>query len=313
METHTKKHILGFVGLVGVAAMTAVAYTLPTPDAAAVASASAEVTYSVEVHEKAAVTLADSLDGMVFAESPIIIKSNYSETAKLRYYLTYIDASGNQVTEQLVRTTCTSGDCSSLQYLAGADEFVLDLNDYAGYGKYQLHVVADGVQSTNEDYATFEYSAGAPADQGTDENGNPIIDIKVDDNVKYVDIQVYDEDGNPLFVDENGNPTPIRVQVDENGHIITPLPFDQYDIANGKYRIVIVYYDENGAILYTESMDYFYNSAEQRKELAVPDTGFLGLGNLNFSNPDYWIAGLAGLTALAGGAYYLSKRAKSRR
>ena len=315
METHTKKHILGFVGLAAVTAMTAVAYTLPTPDAAAVNSTSTDVTYSVEVHEKAAVSFEDNLDGTVFAESPITIKAKYSEAKKLSYYLTYTNASGQEVVEELIREYCPGGLCANAtEYLAGTDEFTIDFADYGGYGVYKLHVVAEGVSSViAEDYATFEYSAGAPHDQGTDENGNPIIDIEVhNSDVDHAYIQLTDENGNPLFVDENGNPTPVYGKV-VDGHIIVTLPFDQYNIPNGTYYLMISYYDVNGNLLYIEKMKYIYSAADQRKEIAVPDTGFLGLGNLNFSNPDYWIAGLAGLTALAGGAYYVSKRAKSRR
>lgn len=227
----TKKQILGAFGLGLVAAMTAVAFALPTPDASAVSSG--DVVLKVVVNSAVpTVVVQTPSDGEEFTTSQIPISSAYSKAATVHYTLTYIDANG-------VRTDYTLPDyiAATSGTADGVHSWTLDLNNYGGqYGQYILSSTVGAVS----DYVSFTYKSvnidpGVTIDPAT---GNPIIRVSYSDDVCSLKIQAYNKVTNaalfnPEYVYTIPTPRPAN-----NTSEIT-LPFAQYNADAGNYRVVV--------------------------------------------------------------------------
>lgn len=297
----TKKQILGFVGLAFVGLMTAFAYCLPAPGAAA---ESAGIDVVVTVHpDNTSISILSPADGDKISDGTTKISVSYSETARIDYRLVYTDPEGQEQTIDLPSYTPTDPN--------GDYEFTLDLNQY-GYGQFVLTTTAIGVGGTvHEDSVSFTHQAAAVNNDGTTENGNPVITVDPADEMDHGTIQIYDKDGNPIFVDENGNETPLvvdRNDIDpETGKIKVELPLSDYDIPEGEYTGVVTTYDENGDVLGEYTFSFYYKPTPK-----LPNTGSVFAG-LNIARADYIITGLIFFGLVAGFGIYLIGRRSHRR
>lgn len=299
----TKKQLLGFAGLAAVGLMTAIAYCLPAPNAAASNSQSINVNVTVYA-DNTSVVITNPQDGSATATSPTAITVSYSNADQLDYKLTYVAPDG-----QTQEYTLPSYEPAEQN---GTHTLELDLNQYGGYGDYVLTVIASKNSGTpHEDSIAFSYQPAVVEDTGTNDKGNPTIDIEPSAEADKVEIQVYDKDGNPIFVDKDGNETPLVVDPDdvdpETGKINVTLPMADYDAPEGQYTGVVITYDENGDILGQYTFDFYYKPLPK-----TPDTGSV-FANLNIARADYIATGLIVFGLIAGFAVFLATRKSHRR
>ena len=297
----TKKQILGLVGLAFVGLMTAVAYCLPAPSAAA-ESSNIDVVVTVRP-DNTSVAILRPADGDQTSDSTTTVVTEYSEAAKIEYTLIRTDADGQQTEITLPAYTPESPN--------GSHEFELDLSQY-GYGDFILTSTATGVGGTvHEDSVAFSYQAAVINNDGTNEDGNPVITIDPSDEFDHGQIQVYDKDGNPVFVDEEGNEVPIVVDRDdidpETGKITVELPMSDYDAPEGEYTGLVVTYDQNDDVLGEYTFTFYYKPTPK-----LPNTGSV-FANLTIARADYIVTGLIFFGLVAGFAIYLIGRRSHRR
>lgn len=303
----TKKQILGIAGLLAVGVMTTIACSLPAPDAAAVnASSAGDVNINVNINEgNTRITLLSPLDNSAFVNPNAEVSSSYEDATKLEYYLSYTKDDG---TEEEVNVESTFVHTQT----SGTHTFNLDLSPY-GYRQFKLRAVAYGSSNaTREDTVAFDYRALIADFEGTDKNGNPILDAEVSSEVEKLRVQVYDNDGKPLFVNADGQEEPVmlsRSDIDPaTGKITSALPFGKYGAGAGEYTAVISAYNADDSIISMVTLDVKY--AIETPD--TPNTGSALFGGLNISRLDYLLTGLIAFGIAAGFAIYLVQR-KNRR
>ncbi len=301
----TKKHFLGMVGLALVALLTLVAYGLPSPEASAAEEGNVDV--QVVVGEPNMNNRINApRDGDIVVKPDLEISSSYSQASKIEYFLTYSNADGQEVRVPVGSFTPTEN--------SGVNTFTVNLDGYGGFNNYRLTSVAYGNNGAQrEDTVAFAYRAINVYYNGLNDNEDPQLKAEVNEKVDKIQVQVYDKDNNPVFVDENGVEHPIIVDksaIDpETGELLIDLPFKEYGVPEGDYRAVVVTYDENDVILSIDTVPFTYKLRGNTPE--VPNTGSM-LENLNISRLDYLLTGLIAFGAVAGFAIYLICR-KNRR
>ncbi len=302
----TKKHFLGMVGLALVALLTIVAYGIPSPEASATEG---NVDVQVMVGEPNMNNRINTpRDGDVVVKPELEISSSYSQVTKIEYFLTYNNADGQEVRVPVGSFAPTED--------SGTNTFAVNLDGYGGFNNYRLTSVAYGNNGAQrEDTVAFAYRAINVYYNGqNDTNKDPQLKAEVNEKVDKIQVQVYDKDNNPVFVDENGTERPIIVDksaIDpETGELLIDLPFEQYGVPEGDYRAVVVTYDENDVILSIDTIPFTYSLNTETPN--VPNTGSM-LESLNISRLDYLLTGLIAFGAVAGFAIYLICRKNNRR
>lgn len=315
----TKKQLLGLAGLAAVAFLTAVACTIPTPAAAAEKEPpvdNSNVTVQVLVVPDAPFAQTTSpLNESETVDGTPKVTTIYSEVETVYYKLYHY----NTQTKEYEPVDLGEHAEHSFDYESdrgGTWEFELNLGE--NFGQYKLETYVDGYDGTKNlatDTIIFYYRALlANLDKGTEANGDPILTVEPNAAVDKVAVNVYDEDGNPLFVDKDGKEVTIwlnRSDIDpETGEIVTPLPFEKYGAKTGKYSIVVTGYNSSDAIVGMVVLPFNY----VRKDPNAPETPNTGslLSSLNISRADYLITGLLVFGLVIGFAMFLLFR-KSRR
>lgn len=308
----TRKQLLGLAGLAAVGIMTVVACGMPAPDAAAEGGeGSGNMNLTVRISEaNTTVSIVSPRDNSSTVDNIVKASTNYSETNKLEYYLTKKNADGSDTRINLPEYIPPQNN--------GTHSFDIDM-DALGltFGTFQLHAIAYGNNNTvREDTVAFEYSAIEVAFEGAEENRDPILGIKLNGEVDYVLVHIYDKDGNPLFVDENGDEASIKLNRDEvdpaTGKILTTLPFEKYGAESGDYTAVVVAYNDADQILSMVTARTSYLTPEDAVIPEIPNTGSLRIGNLNITRLDYLLTGLIAFAVVASFAIVLVYR-KNRR
>lgn len=324
----TKKQLLGIAGLAAVGVMTAVACAMPTPNAAAVsdytngyecddsqpgnecAKASTENGTSIQVRvvgdpDQSSANTTGALDGKTVVDPDLEVSTSYNRVTQIDYYLIYKDANGTIRKIDLASFTPTEDN--------GIHRFTINLAQY-GYGEYTLHTNARGYNGVivPEDVVTFNYRAVAASFNASADNNDPVLNIKSSSDVGKLLISVYNEAGDPLFVDKEGNEVPIvlnREDIDPTtGEVLVTLPFEEYGAPAGEYAVTVVardLTDSRTISMVTVFTDYKPVTPE------VPNTGGF-LASLNITRVDYLLTGLVVFGLVAGFALYLVCR-KSRR
>ncbi len=308
----TRKQLLGLAGLAAVAIMTAVACGMPAPDAAAEGDeGSGNMSLTVRVNEaNTSLRINSPRNNSSTIDHVVKASVDFSETNKLEYYLIQKQADGSEKRVDLPEHIPPQKN--------GTDNFDIDL-DALGltFGDIQFHAIAHGNNNTvRDDTSVFQYSAIEANFEGAEENRDPILGIRLNDKVDYVLVHIYDAKGNPLFVDENGDEVPIKLNRDEidptTGKILTTLPFEKYDAESGDYRAVVVAYNDADQILSMVTAATTYLTPEDAVIPEIPNTGSLRIGNLNITRLDYLLTGLIAFAVVASFAIVLVYR-KNRR
>lgn len=324
----TKKQLLGLAGLAAVIAMTAVACSLPVPDAAAesmddhgyncdnsvpgkeCASADNATQIQVVVSEGTPdAKFGSPRDGSTTLSPDVDVTTNYSDVVKIEYYVIYKDADGNSQRDNL-NTFVPTAD-------RGMHSFKLDASKY-GYGTISIHSKATGSGGTERtDVVTFNYQPIlASFQEKPAENGDPILDITANDAVDEMLVYVYDKAGKALFVDEKGKDVPVKITRDmidpATGRVLQVLPFAEYHAKNGTYNAVVMVQNADGELIYMATVPTEYKLIDPNVP-EVPDSGIVGiLSALNITRLDYLLTGLL-VFGLAAVFALLLVRRKSRR
>lgn len=329
----TKKQLLGLAGLLAVGVMTAVAYSMPAPDAAAASedgvytcdnndpdnpcpSKSEGVNLQVLVTSpNTSMKIIKPQDKTITVGSSVPMEVIFSESNSLEFYLTR-QSDGQRIDLPGYTTTQPSGTYSSS----------IDTTGLA-FGEYLFHAVAHGNNAaTADDTSSFEYRAITAAFEGNKENGDPILGINLNEKVNKVSVQIYNKKGEPLFVDANGNETPLlmdRNDIDPTtGKITATMPFKHYDADTGDYTATVTAYNNNDEVISMVTAATYYTNPERPVDPTkpvdpstpdVPNTGILRIGNLNITRLDYLLTGLIAFGVAACFALYLVFRKKHRR
>lgn len=320
----TKKQLLGLAGLAAVGIMTAVACTMPAPNAAAANEygyecndndddpnndcakddSGAQVQVTV-IEGTPTVTTTSPRDGSTLVDPDVEVVTNFSEVTQIDYYLTYKDDSGNTQRVDLASYSPTD--------TAGSHRFNVNIAQY-GYGEYTLHTTAHGYNgATREDTVTFNYRAiRAEFTKDAADNGDPILKVTSNSDVDKLIISVYDKAGNPLLVDEDGKEIPLEISRDQidsvTGEVLVTLPFEKYGAPAGEYTAVVIARNADGDTISLATATTNYKPIIPE----LPDTGANLFSSLNITRVDYLVTGLIIFGFVAGFALYLIFR-KSRR
>lgn len=336
----TKKQLLGLAGLAVVGVMTAVAYCLPAPGAAAAedgevppsTSNGTSVVVTVRSDAKNYVHINSPANGTTIEEPEFTVNYLAQETDQVNTYLEY--TRDNKVVRKLVDTFTTSSNYQT-------NNVDINLTNYGGVsGQYKVIVESRDMNNMiNEDSVTVNYRVMKPSiEYMPAKNGDPILDATINSTVNRLVVRAYDSNNKLLFVDANGQDAPIVLGRDAinptTGMITKVLPFSDYKAAAGKYHIVVVAQDADGDSISMGTIAITYDPAHPENPVLpydpndptdpnhpdnpnnsnkpdVPNTGS-NLSDLNISKIDYLITGLVVFGLVSVFAVYLVMR-KSRR
>lgn len=293
----THKRILGFFGLTLVAITTVFAASLPTPEANAVTTLTDTISVRV-VGAVPDVNLISPEPGSEMVSPSQTIAFDYENVETVTITLKYTDVDGNEY-EYILQTYDTD-------YEAGSITYNLDLSEANyGYGEYVVTISGDGFDGVkDEDSLSFSYYPVVAESREDEDTGLIYVDLEYEGDdgtgtgeVAKIEINVYDEDGNlvtPL--------SPITVTPPETS---VEIPFSDYDLPSGTYKIEVVAYDDEDNELYRAYTLYIVYEA-----IPVPDTGAL-FKNLNIAQADYLITGLIAFFAFGlFGIFFIAKKQK---
>lgn len=275
-----RKNFLGCIGLVLVAAMTVVAYSIPSPDANAETADGVTVMVTVNNGQEPAVHINTPYDSSRTVHNNVDLKISYSNATNISGTVT------NTETGDSVSFENATPDPESNIYTVDN----LDFSAAGSYDKYSVSVSATNLNGFAEDAISFFYLPVITDITGHAENNDPILTLgDKSDEVGYITIQAYKQPENtPLF-----NPV-LQYKADEVlGKDIT-LPFADNNAGDSAYNIEVISYtsDEEGNI-----GEQINGPIETPTEYVppevpeVPDTGAF-FTNLNITETDYLITGL---------------------
>lgn len=227
----THKKALGFAGLGLVAAFTAVAATIPSPSAMAVATSSITDVIQVYIpHDDAEITVNET--GERKDTDP-----NYSFHV---IYENVRDIKGIIVNRDDGDGVLYSGEFwnENLDWELGERDFSFNLNEYGGYGNYTIIVTGIGEGEVPvERILTFKYRE--PSGEKDTDDGEIQIDVDVpDERPASTTINIYDGSGNIVKTIDVENPGGV-----EN--------IDLSDLNGGTYKIEVINKDETGRVINT--------------------------------------------------------------
>lgn len=333
----THKKVLGFFGLLLVAAMTVFAVFLPAPDTQAADVNSVTDTIKVRVvSQSAAINISGIAPGSNITSSSQNLEISYENIETLTSTITFTGVDGVTHDEMpflnLPVDYVTGVSNIKINFKTGAYTYDYDYYDetddtvktsvgnvgqldYYGYGEYVIKAFGSSIDGVY--YETLTDFTYQPVD----------ATVKVEDGKATIDLgyDPYDETG-----ETDGDVAKIVIEIrDENGNIvgtikpnpITVFPPDTQvtvDLAgsglpSGTYTVDVTAYDIDGNVIYKTFTTHFVYEAPV---IPVPDTGGI-MGNLNISKTDYLITGLIifGVAAAAGVAFIVrnDKRRNTRR
>ncbi len=347
-----KKQLLGAVGLALVAMMTAVAWAMPAPDAAAVGetqSGSVGLTVRVQGEGRQPKVSIDSLDmDDIVVTKSFKVRISYALARDLNGLHVYLKDNGavaevGAVTGRVAQpgeielpldgcNVTYSEDTQScdIQYTLDAD-----LSPEQRVWSYTTRAEVFSPEGlTTQDIVNFFYQSAHIVFNGEfAANGNPYVDVLLNPDVDKIQIQVFDKDGNKVFVNGSDD-VPLeftREQLEAmgltaDGKVRVELPFDKFKIKDGAYTAGLVAYNADGEIIALSETKAKINYKSQGGSTdpgkpdepdnpdkpEVPDTGNNLFRNLNISNVDYIITGLVAFGMVTAFAVILIIRRNKR-
>ncbi len=290
----TKKQILGFLGLGAVIATTAFAATLPVPGASAVTTSSVTDNIEVRVYEAGSISVSSTYgDQITTPEYSFDVA--YSGIVSLKATGIRRDANGNALGgEFTIFEKSTSYDTST------TETFPANMDTYGGPGVYTITVTGlnyVGVPIERTIMVTYAIPNATIED---DPNGDLVISVTPpDDSVTKIEIDIRDENGDPVYkvvVDPNTGTVYIYdaggklIDTIENGYQDGKVRIPKDLINAGNYTATITFTNADGDIVgipYTFKFGY----DGEGEFVPVPDTGSF-FQSLNISKEDYLITGL---------------------
>ena len=306
-----KKKICGTVCLGLVALMTLCAHAVPDQKASATSGVTSVTdTITVTVYDKyASVIINNPLQDDIITDPYVDIDYDYSSTRAIHFELTHDGVVVDEWTDD------------GLDYMVpGHKQHRSNLDDFGDYVlTWEAAGAAPGLES--EGSMSFKRYATKVVFVGFTDNNEPIFDITYLNDVKQLDIQIYDDAGNPLFQPVINYPssTDTRYSVDGDAEQVTPytkkirIVVPMPDSAKtGDYIVGVSGYDEDGIQMGkdtykdSESIDTFHYTAPDSPD--VPNTGLFS-GALNIAQSDFLITGLLiFFSAAIGGIFILNRK-----
>lgn len=291
----TPKRILGFLGLILVAAMTLFAAAIPTPEASAVEGVTDTIVVRV-LPSSPDVNITYPPEGTIFVSPEHTIEFDFSQVDDVLVKL------GKKMPDGSIYTYPPFYEGHPAQ-VPGSDSANIDLSgpEY-GFGEYVV-IITGTVENSggmfDEDTISFTY-APVTADVEETDAGKVFANLNYDDNnvdLDHFTITVYDENENPV-------PGLTGIIVNRPDKRVE-LPFGS-DIPNGEYTIVIGAIDKRGDLIYKT-----YDKVFKYEQVYVPNTGGL-FKSLNIAKSDYLITGLIIFFTIGiVGLYFIAKDRKS--
>lgn len=281
------KKLWGILGLIVVVALTVAAYFTPSANAE---SGSTTITVNVTNPKSPEMEIAKPAAGAEVAyKGGILLNLNHKETEEIQISAIYGD---NSIIETPFAPVAETG----------TTDHMLDwgvLEGYYGPVTINVRAVAEGAEDLKRITINLVPSTAEVKDPA--ENDDPVIDVDPSSKVDKVIVTVADPDDpdNPLIEKE--------VPADELDEDIT-LPFEDEDLPEGDYKIIVTSYDEDGNPLgEPKVINYTYKKSAGP---IVPDTGSFS-EHLNVSSTDYLVVSLvaAGFAVIAL-AILIIKRSK---
>ncbi len=280
------KKLWGILGLIIVAALTVAAYFTPSANAE---SGQTTITVNVTNPKQPAVEITEPASGAeVINDGGVTLGFDYEETDEIIISITCGESGG--AGEFITPTTDT-----------GSFSRKVSIPEPNYYGPVTISVRGNAEGSEDIKTVTFNLVPATAEAADPEDNGDPNIDIETDPNVDKVIISVVDPETGEKVMDD------VEVPADDLDDSVA-LPFEDNDLADGNYKIIITSYNDNGDQLgEPKVINYSY---EKKSAPIVPDTGSFS-EHLNVSKTDYLIVGLAaaGFAVLALG-FLLIKRSR---
>ncbi len=329
-----KKQLLGAFGL-GIALVT-LAFGCIVPSQIDSAHAT-DIDINVTIQGPgSSVTIITPKDGAVVTDNVLSVTTSYSKISSLRHTLVCMK-DGAQVVNEVVSDITSIDPATNGRESFDKSLAAYDLGTASDCTLKAIAVTANG--GSTEDTVTFRYRAlHVVMNDGVDVKGNPSATISANDQVTLVVAQVYDEQGNPVFV-KDGVQTDISIpssMFDSNRQYILNLPMSEYGAKAGKYSLVVLAYNSAGSNISQNTVEFNYvpksvgptdpddpdnpdnpdnpdkpTNPDKPGVPEVPGTGSI-LGDMNIARFDYILAGLIAFGAVAGFAVYLMARARRR-
>lgn len=270
-----KKQLLGVAGVALVAMMTAVAWAMPAPEAAAAdeyQSGSVGLTVRVQGegdHPEVDIVSLE-MDDIVVKKS-FKVKVSYAKVRDVDGLHVYLMDNGavsraGDVTGRVAQpgeVELSLGDCAvtyskDTQFCDVQYDLDAELSPEHQVWSYTTRAEVfspDGF--TNQDTVDFFYQSAHIVFNGEfAANGNPYVDVLLNPDVDKILIQVFDKDNNKMFV-SGGNDQPLeftRAQLEgmgltSDGKVKIELPFSKYNIKDGTYTAGLVAYNAAGEVI----------------------------------------------------------------
>lgn len=325
---HRKKQLLGVFGLLVVMAMTIIAGLVPVGDAAAEGEASFGPQTTIQVTVGSGGEGPDDPDDpnnpggpgssvpYVYFDSPqdestvtsniVKVSARYRNAKSIRYIL-------QRASEEGTDAGIVVYEASIDEMGYGTSEFDLDMTKYATKFDEGFVLVAEITGENggiHQDQARFTYRAVfVEMQEDTAKNDDPIIKVQYNQEVAKLVLQVYDKDGKPVFVNQNGTEEPLifnQEQLDYDKLTMdVVLPMEKYGAKPGDYQLVAVAYNAAGETISMNLTDFRYRP----DWIKNPNTGSV-LADTNISRMDYILTGLIVFGSVAAFASFLILRKK---
>lgn len=310
-----KKQLLGLAGLALVAAMTAIACIIPAPDASA-AFVTEPTTVKVQVINNGELPVVEikSLDNNdIVINRSFKVTIGYTKATELRVFIKNtgaalpggragVDPDADEVPADLsqcdIQYSEAERTCEATYTLPG------DLTDVNGVGftTRAVAVNADAGSATSEDSVAFLYRSAYLLKFGGQyvTNGDPIMEAKMNDDVKSAYIVIQDKDGNIIktpFDDDNAlGMYKLDLSQKKGDTLKFALPLWESQAASGDYKVILMAYDTETpnfagdantslvAVSTVSDVKYTVKNTDKPGE-NVPDPNLPGQPN-NPNNPD---------------------------
>lgn len=321
-----KKQLLGLAGLVLVGVVTAIACALPSPGVAA--AEDADHTGGVGIQ----VTVGNS-QPPVQNTSVKVMEINGEKTDRepgdmilttsrvVTVQAAYRNADTVVVKLKNKNGEIASAKCSNVSFSSNEQTCKVQIEvdsqylnqDIENGDQLMVNVVGEreSTGTVSEDTYSFIYRSAYIYTKNESEQGtkNPVIYAVANSDVKYAMILVYGPDGKPITLKE---PIELNAENFKNGAYMVTLPFKENGLAPGKYKIVLMAYNTDApsedGLVSVSTLGIVYDP----EGVLPPDTGSMGLSDLNISRADYILTGLVAFGLVTMFAVFLIVRRNKR-
>lgn len=252
------------------------------------------------VGETPTVDITDPLDEAVIIGLSTDVKVDYTNAAELQYELVHVAEDGTKTSYEL-----PPEDVAEEGTADGTHTFKLDVKKYGGYGTYILKSTAVGVETVTDSVQFTFRSMEIEEETKVDNNNNQIIRLCPDGLTKKAKVQAFDKNGKAIL------DKPIEIEFKDGKCTDVVIPFSNYGVPEGDYKVVTTTYDDDDNITGTYEKIVHYTPAPVPE---VPDTGS-SKGLFGLSQSDFVSTGIALLfiTTVFGILIFAKKSRKNHR